>query len=65
MRSVALGGGRTLIIVTHDNRIYSFADRIAQMDDGRITKVVNSWRDLDEEAEEKANEELAHKEVRT
>jgi putative ABC transport system ATP-binding protein len=52
MRNVALGGGRTLIVVTHDNRIYSFADRIAQMDDGKITKVVTSWRDMDEETEE-------------
>jgi len=57
MRNVALTSGRTLIVVTHDNRIYSFADRIAQMDDGRITKVVNSWRDLDEETEEKAVKE--------
>ena len=53
MRNVALGSGRTLIVVTHDNRIYSFADHIAQMDDGRITKVVTSWRDLDEEIEER------------
>ena len=52
MRNVALGGGRTLIVVTHDNRIYKFADRIAQMDDGKITKVVTSWHDMDEETEE-------------
>jgi putative ABC transport system ATP-binding protein len=25
-----------LIVVTHDSRIFSFADRIARMDDGRI-----------------------------
>ena len=55
MRKLALASGRTLIVVTHDNRIYSFADRIAQMDDGRITKVVTSWRDLDEETEQKEN----------
>lgn len=51
MRNVALGGGRTLIVVTHDNRIYSFADRIAQMDDRKITKVATSWRDMEEETE--------------
>jgi putative ABC transport system ATP-binding protein len=28
--------GRTAIIVTHDNRIYEYADRIAEMDDGHI-----------------------------
>ena len=27
------------IIVTHDNRIFNFADRIARMDDGRIVLV--------------------------
>ena len=53
MRSVALGNDRTLIVVTHDNRIYQFADRIAQMDDGKITKVVTSWRDLEGEQEKK------------
>ncbi|XSC47346.1 hypothetical protein ACF1BQ_018620 [Bradyrhizobium sp. RDT10] len=37
LRGIATGDGRTLIIVTHDQRILSFADRIAHMDDGRIT----------------------------
>jgi putative ABC transport system ATP-binding protein len=40
MREVALADGRSLIIVTHDARIFSFADRIAKMDDGRILEVV-------------------------
>lgn len=31
--------GKTLIIVTHDNRILGFADRVAYMDDGRIVKI--------------------------
>ena len=38
-REVAMGDGRSLIIVTHDSRIFSFADRIAKMDDGRILEV--------------------------
>ena len=37
LRHNALSSGRSLIIVTHDNRIFNFADRIARMDDGRIT----------------------------
>ncbi|MEH2560132.1 putative ABC transport system ATP-binding protein [Bradyrhizobium algeriense] len=37
LRGIATGEGRTLIVVTHDQRILSFADRIAHMDDGRIT----------------------------
>ena len=39
LRDVALKEGRTLVIVTHDQRIFGFADRIAQMDDGRVVKV--------------------------
>jgi putative ABC transport system ATP-binding protein len=46
LRAVALGEGRSLIIVTHDARIFEFADRIAQMDDGRIVKVVDSPSEL-------------------
>lgn len=37
--SVAKVPGRCVIIVTHDNRIFSHADRIAQMDDGKIVEV--------------------------
>jgi len=39
LRRSALSESRALMIVTHDNRIFSFADRIARMDDGRITLV--------------------------
>lgn len=39
LRRKALSEDRALIIVTHDNRIFSFADRIARMDDGRIILV--------------------------
>lgn len=42
LRSVAAGEGRALIIVTHDSRIYQYADRIAQMDDGRVQQIFNS-----------------------
>ncbi len=42
MREVALSGSRTLIVVTHDARIFPYADRIAVMDDGVVTKVVDS-----------------------
>jgi putative ABC transport system ATP-binding protein len=38
-RSEALQAQRTLVIVTHDARIFHFADRIATMDDGRILSV--------------------------
>jgi putative ABC transport system ATP-binding protein len=39
LREVALDGQRALIVVTHDARIFDFADRIARMDDGHITEV--------------------------
>ena len=38
-RETALAEDRALIIVTHDNRIFNFADRIARMEDGRIISV--------------------------
>ena len=42
LRGVALGPARALVIVTHDARIFEFADRIARMDDGRIIDVVDA-----------------------
>ena len=39
IRRVAVQPGRAVIIVTHDNRIFSFGDRIAHMGDGRIERV--------------------------
>jgi putative ABC transport system ATP-binding protein len=38
-RDVARTPGRAVIIVTHDSRIFSYADRIARMDDGMIVAV--------------------------
>ena len=46
LREVAVGPDRALVIVTHDARIFEFADRIAKMDDGHIEKVVESHQDL-------------------
>lgn len=46
MREVAAAPGRALVVVTHDSRIFSFADRIAKMDDGHIEKVVTSASQL-------------------
>jgi putative ABC transport system ATP-binding protein len=42
LREVAVGPGRALVIVTHDARIFEFADRIATMDDGRVVEVRNN-----------------------
>jgi len=37
--AVAVQPDRAVIVVTHDARIYPFADRIAEMEDGRIVSV--------------------------
>lgn len=42
LKSVAVDSSRALVIVTHDARIFDFADRIAQMDDGKVVKVQES-----------------------
>lgn len=42
LKSLAVTGERALIIVTHDARIFEYADRIAHMDDGRIEKIENN-----------------------
>jgi putative ABC transport system ATP-binding protein len=39
LREVAVGPDRALVIVTHDARIFEFADRIARMNDGRIVEI--------------------------
>ena len=39
LRRVALQSDRAVIVVTHDNRIFSFGDRIIHMDDGVVTQI--------------------------
>ena len=39
LKSQVLQPGRTLIVVTHDARIFSFADRIVKVDDGKIISI--------------------------
>jgi putative ABC transport system ATP-binding protein len=46
LRSVAAGEGRALIIVTHDSRIYQYADRIARMDDGQVQQIFGSYQEM-------------------
>ncbi len=41
LATIAADGERSLVIVTHDARIFGFADRIAQLDDGRVVRIVN------------------------
>jgi putative ABC transport system ATP-binding protein len=39
IQRIAVQPDRAVIVVTHDSRVYSFADRIASMEDGRIDSV--------------------------
>ena len=39
LRELAVRPGRAAIIVTHDPRVFAFADRIVHMEDGRIQRV--------------------------
>ena len=39
LRSVARGPGRCVLLVTHDNRTFRYADRMTEMEDGRVARV--------------------------
>ncbi|MFM8954157.1 MAG: ABC transporter ATP-binding protein [Planctomycetaceae bacterium] len=39
IQRIAVQPDRAVIVVTHDSRVYSFADRIASMEDGRIDSI--------------------------
>jgi putative ABC transport system ATP-binding protein len=41
LRDAARGPGRAVVVVTHDPRIYGFADRLAEMEDGRVVRVLD------------------------
>jgi putative ABC transport system ATP-binding protein len=45
LRSIAIEGDRAVIIVTHDSRIFEFADTIARMDDGHIVSLERQHRE--------------------
>jgi len=50
MKSLATAKGRTLVVVTHDVRIFGFADRIAQMEDGQILKIIKATEAMTHES---------------
>ena len=39
LRESAVGPDRAVVVVTHDNRVFQFGDRIAHMDDGVVVEV--------------------------
>lgn len=40
--NVAKDADRTVILVTHDSRIFKYADRLAKMDDGSVAEVITT-----------------------
>jgi putative ABC transport system ATP-binding protein len=47
LRQVARAPGRCVLVVTHDNRIFHFADRMTEMEDGRVSRVHTSHETYD------------------
>ena len=44
LREAAVKPDRAVVVVTHDNRVFHFGERIAHMDDGRIVEVEDKTR---------------------
>ena len=44
LRRVAVQPGRAVIVVTHDNRVFGFGDRIVSMNDGRVERIEEGRR---------------------
>ncbi len=45
LKELSMESGCAVIVVTHDNRIYSFADQIAYIADGKVTKLERNPQD--------------------
>jgi len=46
LRNLSKERQTTVVVVTHDNRILEFADRIAYMDDGKITHIQTNSKEI-------------------
>jgi putative ABC transport system ATP-binding protein len=44
LRTRAKKSGTTVVVVTHDPRVREFADRVIEMEDGRVTRIVRRLR---------------------
>jgi putative ABC transport system ATP-binding protein len=42
LRQVARKPDRCVLVVTHDNRVFQYADRMAEMEDGRVSRVLEA-----------------------
>jgi putative ABC transport system ATP-binding protein len=46
LRAAAVRPDRAVVVVTHDNRVFGFGDRIAHMDDGAMVRAEERPRDI-------------------
>ncbi len=46
LRDVARDSSRCVVVVTHDPRTYPFADRMSEMEDGKVYRVLQSSQDI-------------------
>lgn len=46
MKEIACMNDRCMLVVTHDNRIFKYADRMVEMDDGSVTSVYENSSSL-------------------
>ncbi|GDY23740.1 ABC transporter ATP-binding protein [Verrucomicrobiota bacterium] len=51
LHDVAKAPNRSVIVVTHDTRIFRYADRMTEMEDGRVQRVHESYTDYTNEQE--------------
>ena len=51
LRSVGRKPDRCVIVVTHDSRVFKYADRMAEMEDGRVQRVHESFSHYEQEGE--------------
>jgi putative ABC transport system ATP-binding protein len=42
LQEISQSENRSVIVVTHDHRIFSFANRVVEMDDGRISNIIKN-----------------------
>lgn len=51
LREVARRPDRSVIVVTHDNRVFKYADRMTEMEDGRVEHVHESYAHYEKKGE--------------
>jgi len=51
LREVGRRPDRSVIVVTHDNRVFKYADRMTEMEDGRVERVHESYAQYEKKGE--------------